>query len=89
MPLLRVPRRHVARASAVLEGTLTECRPINGSCVTVVNLRISMVNLYPRPPCYTDERDRDLNPHTIVLFIGPIFRLQVPAPCLRATPPAL
>ena len=55
------------------------------SCVTVVvNSRISMINFHPRPR-HTRERDRSLNPHSIVL--GPILRLQVrPALRLRATP---
>ena len=73
--LLWVPRGHVALASAVLEGTLTECGPINGFlCVqiTVVSLMISMVNFYPR---HTRKGDRNLNPQSIVL--GPFFHLQV------------
>ena len=32
MSLVWVPRGHVALASAVLEGTLTKCGPINDSC---------------------------------------------------------
>ena len=44
MSLLWVPRRHVALASPVLEKTLTECGSVNGSCVTGLNLRISMIN---------------------------------------------
>ena len=52
--------------------------------VTVVSLRISMVNFYPRPR-HTRERDRNLNPKSIVL--GSIFCLQIwPALRLRATP---
>ena len=46
--LLWVPRGHVALASVVLEGTLTECVPIYESCVTIVNLRTSKIDFYPR-----------------------------------------
>ena len=82
--LLWVPRGHVALASAVLEGILTECGPINDSCVTVVNSKISMINIYPRSR-HAREGDRNRNPHSIVL--GPTFRLQVRlALRLRATP---
>ena len=48
MILLWVPRGHVALASVVLEGTLTECGPIHEFCVTIVTLRISKINFYPR-----------------------------------------
>ena len=87
MSLLWVPRGHVALlASAVLEGTLPECGPINGFLgvqITVVSLMISMVNLYPHPR-HTRKGDRNLNPESIVL--GPIFHLQARlALRLRAT----
>ena len=68
MSLLWVPRGHVTLASAVLEGTLTECGPIKVFfcvLVTVVSLRISMVNFCPRPR-RTREGDRNLNPQSIV-----------------------
>ena len=76
MSLLWVPGGHVALASAVLVSTLTECGPINGFCilVTVASLRISMVNLYPRPR-HTGEGDRNLNAQSIVL--ASIFCLQI------------
>ena len=86
MSMLWVPRGHVALASAVLEGTLTECGPINAflCTVTVVSLRISMVNFYTRPR-HTREGDRNLNPRSIVL--GSIFCLHIwLALRLRATP---
>ena len=51
--LLWVPGEHVALASAVFEGTLTECGPTNDSCVTVVvKLRIFVITFDPRP-CHT------------------------------------
>ena len=84
--LLWVPRGHVALVSVVLEGTLAECRQINGFCVllTVASLRISMVNFYPRPR-HTREGGRNLNPQSIAL--ASIFCLPILlALRLRATP---
>ena len=76
MSLLWVYRGHVMLANALLEGTLTQFGLTNGFCVlvTVVSLRISMVNFYPRPR-HTREGDRNLNPQNIIL--GPMFCLQV------------
>ena len=82
--LLWVAREHVTLASAVLEGTLTECGPTNDSCVTAVNLRIYTINVYLRPR-HTCERGRNLNLQSIVL--GPVFRFQAQlALRLRARP---
>ena len=60
---------HVALASAVLEGTFTECGPVNGFCVlvTVASLGISTVNFYPRPR-HTREGGRNLNLQLIVQY---------------------
>ena len=77
MSLLWVPRGHVALASAVLEGTLTECGSLDGVLCTGNSSEfenLHMVNFYPRPP-HTCEGDRNLNPHSIVL--GLIFCLQI------------
>ena len=76
MSLLWMSKKHVALASAVLEGTLTECRPINDfSCnSTIRNLGISMINFDPRPR-HTHEGNRNLNTHCIAR--GPTFRLFV------------
>ena len=76
MAQLWVPMGHVGLASAVFEGILTECGSIKGFCVlvTVVNLRISVVNFYPCPR-HTREGDRNFNPQSIVL--GSIFCLQI------------
>ena len=86
MSLLWMSREHVAHASAVLEGTLTECGPINDSSCTssIRNLGISMMNLYPHPRP-THEGDGNLNAHCIAR--GATFRLydRLNLP-LRATP---
>ena len=66
MSLLWGPMGHVALASAALESTLTERGPINDSriLVTVRSLRISMINVDPRPS-HTREGYQNLNPHSI------------------------
>ena len=72
--LLGVPRGHMALARAVLEGTLTECGPINHSCVTGVNLRIPMINFIHVHATFAKGTEIEI---PILLELGTIVRLQV------------
>ena len=85
MSLLWVPKGHVRSRGLFWTAPLPNAGQLTTLyCVTLVNSRISMINFHPRPR-HTRERDRSLNPHSIVL--GPTFRLQVRlALRLRATP---
>ena len=86
MALLWMSRKHVAHASAVLEGTLTECGSIHDSSCNsrIRSLGISTINFDPRPR-HTHEGYRNRNIHRIAR--GPTFRSHVRlALPLRATP---
>ena len=49
MLLLLVPRGHVALASVVLKGTLTECGPMNNSLCNSSEFGDLHINFYPSP----------------------------------------
>ena len=73
VPLLWVPRGLVALVGSGLEATLPNAGQL-ATVVIIVNLRIFMMNFYPRPR-HTHDRDRILNLHRIAR--GSIIRLQV------------
>ena len=75
----------MALAGSGLEATLPNAGQL-ATLITVVNLRISRINVYPRPR-HTHDRDRIPNPHRIAR--GPIFRLQVPLALRLQAIPAL
>ena len=62
MSLLWVPRGHVALASAVVEGTLTQCGPSNDPCNSCEFEDLHDQRLSTSMPILKEERN--LNPHS-------------------------